>query len=520
MQLTYVAHSCPASIGLSFSPAALKFSTLAYWNVIPHRVRAVAVFVAVVTLLFSPACRQPPRVHASLVSEWIHALYGAIRVERLSPPVASRLTAYAATALYAGIAAVSTALPPLDLALRGAPALPRATTGVPHDATLVAVAAERLVLESLMREALPTTRAALGRLADSLVTARVALGVTDSVRLRSAMLGRRIGAAIVEWANRDGFAATRGRLYSPPVGVGLWINDAPASSFATQSMSGASEFVAIDNPANQQRAANTSDRALILSRPKSATVQTMPAVNMAGASEPYWRESRPFVLTNWNECGIADPPAYSTDSTSLLYQNARAVYDTRAALTAPQRTTAYFWADNAGETGTPVGHWLSIASQMISERGLSADDAVRLMLATAVAQADAFIAAWGYKYQYNLLRPRSYIRRVIDSTWEPLIVTPPFPEYPSAHSTQSAAAAAAIVGVIGESAFSDSTSISIGHAVRRFTSFRAASEEAGMSRIYGGIHFPVGNRAGLALGRCIGERVAARIRETSSKDRR
>ena len=126
-----------------------------------------------------------------------------------------------------------------------------------------------------------------------------------------------------------------------------------------------------------------------------------------------------------------------------------------------------------------------------------------------MAQADAFIAAWGYKYQFNLLRPRTYIRRVIDSTWEPLIPTPPFPEHPAGHSTQSAAAATVITALIGAAPFTDSTSISLGHAVRSFASFHAASEEAGMSRIYGGIHYPSGNAGGLALGRCIGTAVAA-----------
>jgi hypothetical protein len=188
------------------------------------------------------------------------------------------------------------------------------------------------------------------------------------------------------------------------------------------------------------------------------------------------------------------------------------VYDTKSTLTDEQKTIAYYWADNAGESGTPVGHWMSIASQMISERQLDIDKAIQLVHATAIAQADAFIASWGYKYQFNLLRPRTYIRRVIDSTWEPLIPTPPFPEHPAGHSTQSSAAAAAITAFIGASPFSDSTSISIGHKVRRFASFQAASEEAGMSRIYGGIHYPSGNEAGLQLGRCIGAKVATALR--------
>jgi hypothetical protein len=46
---------------------------------------------------------------------------------------------------------------------------------------------------------------------------------------------------------------------------------------------------------------------------------------------------------------------------------------------------------------------------------------------------------------------------------------------------------------------------------RSFRSFRSAAEEAGLSRIYGGIHFSFDNRDGLALGRAIGRLAVRRI---------
>ncbi len=462
-------------------------------------------------------CSHKTQSDPAMVAAWVRALYGVIRVERLSPPVASRLTAYAATALYAGLASVDRDLPTLTGMLNGIPELPRAVDASRYDGSVVAVVAEQLVLDSLLREALPTTRSAIARLADSLHADRGTNGVTGDARARSDSLGRLIGLAIVSWSRTDGFDATRGRSYLPTAGDSLWFNDTPASNYSTQNVSAVSEFVALDNPANHQRAENVSDRGLILSRPKSAAAKTLPAVNMSGATEPYWRELRPFALRSWNACPLPLPPGYGIDSSAALYANARSVYETKKTLTAEQRTTALYWADNAGETGTPVGHWLSIAGQMISERRLSADDAARLVLATAVAQADAFIAAWGYKYQHNLIRPRSYIRRMIDSTWEPQIPTPPFPEHPAGHSTQSSAAASVLTAMLGVTPFTDSTSISLGHAVRAFASFQTASEEAGQSRIYGGIHYPSGNAAGLALGRCIGDTVRARLQLTRVK---
>ena len=447
-----------------------------------------------------------------MVSEWMHSLYGAVRVERLSPPVASRLTAYASAALYSGLAAADPALEPLAERLNAFPELPRPTDPRAYDATLVAVAAERVVLDSLLGDALPTTRAALTRLADSLARSRDSAGVLSAVRTRSDELGTRIGAAIVAWARSDGFDSTRASPpYIPPAGDAYWVNDAPLNTYAAQNLSGASELVAPDNPANLLRAGTVSDRGLVLNRPKLASAKSLPPVNMAGTAEPYWGTVRPFVLERWDACPVPEPPPYATDSIATLYRDAYELHTIGASLTPDQRTVALFWADNPGESGTPVGHWLSIASQMVSERQLTANEAARLMLLTSVAQADAFVASWGYKYRYNLIRPRTYIRRIIDSTWEPLIPTPPFPEYPSGHSTVSAAAAEIMVALLGDGAFDDSTGLTIGHPVRRFDSFRAAAREAGQSRVYAGIHFTFGNLGGRELGECIGAKVVQRL---------
>jgi membrane-associated phospholipid phosphatase len=456
------------------------------------------------------ACDRAPQTDPRFVSEWTRALYGTIRAERISPPIASRLLGYATTALYSGLAAVDTTLPSLADRLNGFPELPRRGRER-HDAMLAAIAAERVVLDSLLVEALPTTRAAVTRLADSLEGSRVSAGIDEGVGARSAELGRRVGIAIVAWARSDGFDSTRGRPYTPPSGPGLWGNDAPGNTYAAQNVSGATQFVALDNPANLLRSRNAGDRALILNRPKRPGLATLPPINITGASEPYWAQVRPFVLRRWDECAAPAPPAYAIDSTSAFFAEARAVRETVSKLTPEQRAIALYWADNAGESGTPPGHWIAIASQIAARHDLTAGETAHLMVLTAVAQADAFIASWGYKYQHNSVRPRAYIRSVIDSTWEPLIPTPPFPEYPSGHSTQSSAAATVLTGVMGNVAFDDSSALTIGHEVRRFTSFTAAAEEAGMSRVYAGIHFPFGNTGGRTLGQCVGSKVLERF---------
>ena len=127
-----------------------------------------------------------------------------------------------------------------------------------------------------------------------------------------------------------------------------------------------------------------------------------------------------------------------------------------------------------------------------------------------VAQADAFIACWATKYEYNLLRPVTYIKRHIDPKWEPLLITPPFPEYPSGHSAQSGAVATVLTAIFGDGfAFDDETHVDDGLAARSFPSFAAAATEAASSRLYGGIHYRFGNEAGLVQGACVGAYAAA-----------
>jgi hypothetical protein len=168
-------------------------------------------------------------------------------------------------------------------------------------------------------------------------------------------------------------------------------------------------------------------------------------------------------------------------------------------------------------TGSP--ELRSLAGQLNGLDSLPHPDPNRRYDPVLVAQADAFIAIWHEKYRTNSIRPVTYIRRYIDPAWTPAIITPPFPEYPSGHSGQSAAAATVLTALLGPVAFDDSTNLALGHAPRRYASFQAAADEAAESRLYGGIHFPMGNENGKVLGRCVGQVVLARLRTRAGPDR-
>ncbi|MEK6687009.1 MAG: hypothetical protein AABZ01_00960, partial [Gemmatimonadota bacterium] len=102
-------------------------------------------FTVVCLLLALAGCgRNAPPTDPSMVAEWMQNYYGLIRAERISPPVASRLLAYASVALYEGLASATPSLRSLSGQLNGLDQLPTAEAGLRYDATLVALAAERL----------------------------------------------------------------------------------------------------------------------------------------------------------------------------------------------------------------------------------------------------------------------------------------------------------------------------------------------------------------------------------------
>jgi hypothetical protein len=109
-------------------------------------------------------------------------------------------------------------------------------------------------------------------------------------------------------------------------------------------------------------------------------------------------------------------------------------------LTPEQDTIARFWSDDPGQTATPPGHSISIATQMLRTEDSSLATAAEAYAKVGLAVCDAFIACWYEKYVYNLLRPVTYIQRLVDPAWLSVLVTPPFPEYTSGHSVQSGAA--------------------------------------------------------------------------------
>ncbi|MCK1485082.1 phosphatase PAP2 family protein [Bradyrhizobium sp. 193] len=228
---------------------------------------------------------------------------------------------------------------------------------------------------------------------------------------------------------------------------------------------------------------------------------------------PQWGSLTPFALQSGDQFRPGVPPSLdSAEYAAALDEVMRLGSATSSERTAEQTQIARFWADGLGSF-TPSGHWNAIATEAAQAEGLSLSDSARMLAMLNIGLADAGIAAWDAKYFYGSWRPITAIRRAdedgnpettADPTWQPLLLTPAFPEYISGHSTYSATAATILTGVFGDFAFS-TTSIGLPGVTRSFDSFDDAAAEAGQSRIYGGIHFQFANLSGQATGRLIGD---------------
>ena len=407
------------------------------------------------------AARWPPAsaYGAEVPVAWFALALDLIRsTPGFSPPVAARALAYAGITLHEAVAPGTRGGRSLAPSLDG---LPTATPLAGRSYHWPTVANHGLA--AILRMLFPTAPpAAAKRIADLEREYSSVAGATipRSVHRRSVARGAHVARNVFAWSTTDGGHEGYARNfppYVPPVGPGAWEPTPPGYLSALQ---------------------------------------------------PTWGHNRSFTLPRAGSCSPGPPPAYSERPGSLFQVQAVECYRAVRSLTPEQTAIARFWSDDPGATATPPGHSISILTQIVRRMDVTLDRAAEAYAKVGIAVSDAFVSCWWTKYEYNLARPVSCIRRLIDPGWTPLLVTPPFPEYTSGHSAQSAAAACVLTDLFGDVPFTDHTHDRRGLAPRSFASFTAAAQEAAVSRLYGGIHFRSAIKRGLVEGRCVGRRVS------------
>jgi PAP2 superfamily len=259
--------------------------------------------------------------------------------------------------------------------------------------------------------------------------------------------------------------------------------------------------------------------------PNDLTMWTPTPPDYMDAIEPHWNKIRPMVLDSASQFAPPPPTPFSMEKDSKFYQEVMEVYGVVKNLTEEQLSIAKFWDCNpfvSHHTGhvvfatkkiTPGGHWMNIAATASKKSNADMMKTMQTYTLTAIALFDGFISCWDEKYRSKLLRPETVINRQVDEEWKPTLQTPPFPEHTSGHSVISGAASTALTSIYGDNfAYVDSTEVEYGLPARSFISFKAAAEEAAISRMYGGIHYRPAIDYGVTQGRAVGALLLDRVK--------
>lgn len=177
---------------------------------------------------------------------------------------------------------------------------------------------------------------------------------------------------------------------------------------------------------------------------------------------------------------IQNPDNYNFDAELSI------VKETLDNLTPLQKQIAKYWGD-----GPATKQWTPIIDRLIDTYELSPVRAARVLAAVQGGMNDAFVIAWYYKYLWNVSRPNQLDQNLIT-----LICTPKFPTYPSGHSVVAGTAEIILTYFFNPEA----------------CRLKELAEEASISRLYGGVHFPADLNEGLRLGRDIGQLIVRELK--------
>jgi membrane-associated phospholipid phosphatase len=234
--------------------------------------------------------------------------------------------------------------------------------------------------------------------------------------------------------------------------------------------------------------------------------------NFAAADFTQWRQVTPFALARADEFRPGPPPDLTSDEYTTVFNEVKSLGFINSTTRTPRQTQiGMFWNGNIQD------FWNEIAQTAALKHHLNLARSARMFALLNISLADTVIAFFDAKYTYQFWRPVTAIQIAgsdgnpstePNPTWLPLTTkTAPDPAYPGAHSAISAAGAEVLRFYFGQQFIFDVTSESLAGVTRHFTSFSAAAEEAGLSRIYAGQHFRSDHVAGKALGRQLAESV-------------
>jgi len=406
--------------------------------------------------------------NAEFLHESMKNLTDIIVYDIFSPPVASRIYSYPSIAAYEIFAANDNNINSLVGQITDLKAIPK--TDQEYAPSIAAVHAFNIVGKQLI-----FSEAKMEVFQKALDEKLTAISMPSGLLKNSKAYGEEVAKHILAWADKDNYKQTR--------------------SFPKYSVTQEEE-----------------------------TWKPTPPAYMEGI-EPHWREIRPYVIESADQFTPERPTTFDMKKGSDFYKEVKEVYEVGKNITQEERVIASFWDCNpyvmnqkghamyATKKITPGGHWIGITRIACQKENASMAKSAKAYALCSIALMDGFISCWDEKYRSNLIRPETLINEHIDSQWLPILQTPPFPEYTSGHSVISTAAAVALTSIFGDNfTYTDDVEVEYGLPKRDFKSFLAASQEAAISRLYGGIHYRPAIDNGVTQGKKLGDYIVANIK--------
>ena len=370
----------------------------------------------------------------------------------------SRHYAYSGIALYESVVPGMPSYQSIASQLNGLTGLPKIVPGVDYYWPASANAALAAINRAMFPNATDANKALMDQLEADLQNG-YASDVDAATLERSVTFGKAIADAVFQWAETDGYKLVNDP-YAPP-------------------------------------AASTGGK------------YWTPPSPMPVHSLPYFGNIRPLVAGS-GDGADPGPPDYDK-----LAEMTTDVMNAKPAPNTNEYNMAFWWRDFPG-TSTP-GHYVSILRQVLQKEQPGLDVAAFAYALGGITVMDITISTWQAKYKYLLARPFNYD----DEMGQPFtaLLGAPHPEYPAAHASLSLANAEAMTAVFGDNyAFTDSTfnglvtpqGVTLGP--RSYDSFLQAGEEAGWSRLYGGIHYRKSIEVGFLQGRKVADNIAGMLK--------
>lgn len=413
---------------------------------------------------FQKEALNPDYLHRSMKK-----LTDVIVHDIFSPPVASRNYVYPSIAAYEALVHHYPEYQSLSGQLRSMPDLPKPEAGKEYCYGLASIHAFLQTGKQFI-----FSEQKLASFHDEILKEFKAIGIPADVYERSLSYGNELSKTILNWSNTDNYKETR--------------------SYPKYSIS--------EDP--------------------SRWVPTPP--DYMDGIEPHWNQMRTMVLDSATQFVPLPPTEFDMDKNSPFYQEVIEVYKAVSEAEPEHVEIAQFWDCNpfvshirghimyATKKISPGGHWIGITQIATKQANANMMETMAAYTLVSISLYDAFISCWDEKYRSKLIRPETVINQHLDEDWLPILQTPPFPEHTSGHSVISTASAVALTSLFGEGfSFQDSTEVEYGLPVRSFDSFLDASQEAAISRLYGGIHYRPAIDYGVDQGKKVGNFITSQI---------